>query len=62
MTPLAEWGNVWGTSVTVPVTISTSYYVPQTKVWEHIGFTLFLIIKVFRLQRKTLYSDCIVSF
>ena len=24
MTPLAEWGNVWGTSVTVPVTISTS--------------------------------------
>ena len=26
MAPLAEWGNVWGTSVTVPVTISTSYY------------------------------------
>ena len=49
MTPLAEWGNVWGTSVTVPVTISTSY-VPQTKVWEHIGFTLFLIIIIIILS------------
>ena len=60
ITPLTKWGSVWGTSVTVPVTISTSY-VPQTKwgnilvllgfllcspneVGEHIGFTLFLII------------------
>ena len=24
--PLTEWGDVWGTSVTVPVTIKTSYY------------------------------------
>ena len=24
MGPIEGWGNVWGTSVTVPVTISTS--------------------------------------
>ena len=65
ITPLSKWGSVWGTSVTVPVTISTSY-VPQTKwgnilvllcfllcspneVGEHIGFTLFLIIIILLL-------------
>ena len=26
ITPLTKWGSVWGTSVTVSVTISTSYY------------------------------------
>ena len=26
MGPIEGWGNVWGTSVTVPVTISTSLY------------------------------------
>ena len=26
MGPIEGWENVWGTSVTVPVTISTSFY------------------------------------
>ena len=30
MGPILGWGNVWGTSVTVPVTISTSYVLTYT--------------------------------
>ena len=47
MTPLAEWGNVWGTSVTVPVTMSTSYMYsylnmkgPKTKYTSSVTRTL----------------------
>ena len=56
MTPLAEWGNVWGTSVTVPVTISTSYYVPQTK----FGNILFLLCFLLLLRSSVSTEDLLV--
>ena len=38
-----QWGRVWGTSVTVPVTISTSY-VPQTKLGNILFLLCFLLL------------------
>jgi hypothetical protein len=50
ITPLTKWGSVWGTSVTVPVTISTSYY--------YYYFPAMKFFFVFTLKAKCLSPSC----